>query len=192
MDEIIYETTFENKRSEWVHICDNGTKKLADLAPGQKLTVQAVDPSRTYARFSRVVFEHDGGVTLTDNKEWKHPDPLPTQFVTEVVNEAGHDHERIECNGQWFSCYRGIPRYLYPDITCRTLILYSEIRFVKKLFKKPDPINPNYLMQDFKIDIEKKYRPKKDLERIKAMYEERKMGGSEFLRQLDEAIQNAQ
>lgn len=191
MDEILYETTFENRRSEWVHVMDNGTKKLAELAPGQKLTVAADDPGKMYARFSRIIFEHDGSTTLHGNPDWKMPDLLPTQFVTEIINEAGADHERIECNGQWFSCYRGIPKFLFPDITCRSLILYSEVRLKKSLFKKPDPINPNYLLQDWKVEKVKKYRPKKDLERIRQMLVEQNMTGTALMRELDEAIERA-
>lgn len=186
-----YETIFENRRPEYVHVCESGSKKLVDLAPGQNFKVTATDPQKTYARFSRIVYEPDGGVTLHDNKEWRHPDLLPTQFVTEIFNEGRVEHERIECNGQWHSCYKGIPKYVYPDITCRNLVLYSEIKIVVTLVKKSDPINPMYLLQDFKVEKVKKLRPKKDLERIREMLVEKGIGGKEFMREVDEAIQNA-
>jgi hypothetical protein len=191
MDEILYETVFENKRPEWVHLMDNGVKKLADLAPGQSITFTATDPGKTFARWKKIVYEADGGTTLYDNPAWKMPDLQPGQFVVEVINEAGADPERLECNGQYFSCYRGIPRYLYPDVMCRPLIRFSEIRLRKVLTKRPDPLNPNYLEQVWRVEKVKKLRPKKDLELIKRMLIERGVNGREFMREIDEAIEAA-
>lgn len=188
MDEQNYDTVFINDSKDYVHVMEDGSKRLLDLAPGQKAKVRATDSSKSYARWSKITYRADGSVVCDENPNWKMPQLKPGQFATEIFNWGKNDNERIRINDQYVSIYKGVPRYIYPDVTDRDFVLYEKVYFKVELVKKPDPLNPKYLMQDYKTVRENKPRPKKDLERIKAMLLERGMGGKEFLQQIDQLI----
>lgn len=169
--EKLYITEFINKSSTNQVVREFGRELLA-LAPGQVAKVAAYLPTTSYARFSKVVYERDGDVTVRENSDWAPPSIGPFQSLTEILNVDGAAIESITVNGEPILCYKGIPRLVYPDLT-DPLVFYKSMTFKNVTKKVPDPGMPSYLVRKTTLNIIKEQRSKRDCQKIKSMLEDR-------------------
>jgi hypothetical protein len=166
-----YETEFVNKTDAHKKICEYG-RVLMELEPGQTGTAVSTLPTTTYARFSKVVFEKDGSVSVKENQDWEPPALAHGQFATEILNIDGAELESMRVNGEPVQCYKGIPRLVYPTLE-DPLVYYKSLTFRNVTKKVPALGMPEYLVAKTSVAMVKEPRSKRDCQKIKSMIEDR-------------------
>ncbi len=162
----IFSTKFENQSDKPVRILENG-KVFFRLASGEHVTKHAIDPAKTYAPFSRVLYLKNGEVEVKKNSEWTPPAWWGDALVTEFLNLTKVEVQGIRVNGELVDVYRHIPRY--TPITQ----LNSEFALVAKAVwqdvtrKEPDPATRGLYMRAVTVtEMVKVPRPNGQLREI--------------------------
>ena len=169
--EQIYETELVNRRDEETAVLEYG-RVLLRLPPGQSVAVYSRDPSTTYARFRRVVYEKDGTVTVKANDAWNPPELAEGVWPTEVLNLDGAPTEAIRVNDSSFEAYKGVPMLAYPGIH-DPLAWYKRVTMKNVTTRTRYPGMPEYLIAKTALAVVKEPRSKSDCRRIKAQIEAR-------------------
>jgi len=157
-----YETKFENKSISTVVIDEDG-RELLRLEPGWRKMVESQSPLTSYAAWSKIVYEKDGTVKLTENPDWKWPGP-PDQLMLTIINRDGAGSEMFHVSGgEPVICYKGIPRMVaipYWD---------AAWRYVEKLeIKNVDSIehSGDFIVKKKTLQYIKTMRSKKEIAAI--------------------------
>ncbi len=171
--ENFFQTIFVNESHEYRKVHDGG-HTLLELAPGATDEIMTDNPSKSYARFSKITFRADGSAKIDYNKAWKMPNLASDTFVCELFNDDGNDIEVIYVGGEPVQVYRQIPKLIFPKFDDRWA-LYSEAFFQKKPVERPSKENPYYVETTWPVKIYTVVRPKDELQKIKAIMQERQV-----------------
>jgi len=161
----LFETELVNK-TDGEKIVLEYRKEMLRLGPGETKRIHSIVPTTSYARYGRIVFEKDGGVTHKVNPKWAPPPSWEGRWVLEIVNEA-HEHEAMRINQESVSAYRGVPRLAPVDID-DPLVWVKRLIIKEAVERTQDGCHPGYLKEQRRVVSVREFRPKRDLLAIKA------------------------
>jgi hypothetical protein len=165
----LFETELINK-TDGEKIVLEYRKEMLRLGPGETKRIHSIVPTTSYARYSRIVFEKDNGVTHKVNPKWAPPPSWEGRWVLEIVNEA-YEHQTIRINQESVSAYRGIPRLAPVDID-DPLVWVRRLTIKEAVERTQDGCHPGYLKEQRRVVSVRELRPKRDLLAIKARMDE--------------------
>jgi hypothetical protein len=161
----LFETELINK-TDGEKIVLEYRKEMLRLGPGETRRIHSIVPTTSYARYSRIVFEKDGGVNCKVNPEWAPPPSWEGRWVLEIVNEA-YEHQTMRINQESVSAYRGVPRLAPVDID-DSLVWVRRLVIKEVVERMQDGCHPGYLKERRRVVSVRELRPKQDLMAIKA------------------------
>jgi len=153
----VFETKFVNKRSTSVDVFEYG-KLLTRIEPGETRHVESRSPKTSWARWSVVKFSGDDKVSFDENKNWEWP--YPGMLALEALNIDGKMTESFPVAGEYYHCYRGIPKLVPVDIhdTAWAFVARLEWRLVEHKVKDGD-----YIVKKNVLEMVKTMRSKKEV-----------------------------
>jgi hypothetical protein len=143
----IFSTEFKNERDKPIRGLENG-KVFFMLAPGQKIVKHSIDPSKSYAPFSRIIYLKNGEVEVKKNPDWNPPEWWgPDPLITEFLNLSSTEEQGIRVNEELVECYRGIPRFVPIRQLNTEFAMVAKATWRETTRKEPDPATQNLYMR---------------------------------------------
>jgi len=166
MERTYYETEFKNKRKENVHVQEN-RRTLCIVPPGESRFVESFDPRTTYARWFKLTFKDDDKISFDENHTWKWPHG--TSLCLEALNIDGAPTESFPVAGEYYYCYKGIPRLVPVDIHDRKWVFIARLewRLVEHRIKDGD-----YYIKKSVLEMIKTPRSRKECRAIEKQLED--------------------
>jgi len=111
---IEFETKFINETDRPKRIWESGMA-IRDVLPRKSAYLTAIDPTKTFARWSEVKWTQSGDVILTARKGFVEPDRGP--YILMLLNKDGRDVEFRKVGGGSYVLMKGIPYLAAIDIS---------------------------------------------------------------------------
>jgi len=112
----IFETKIWNRRREQVRVYDSNGRVICLVDPNQIEIIESANDKTLYARYSEVVFEENGTVSLTVRPECIEPVDQESSLLI-LENIDGKDLEQRLIGGKTVFIPKGIPVRVRLDST---------------------------------------------------------------------------
>jgi len=159
-----FRTILRNSRGERraIQVFDHlGSPLTEKIFPGESVTIEALKPECTFARWESVTWLPDGSVRLTPRAGFKEPDR--GRWVLRMTNLDGQPLERRQVGGQMVCLMRHVPVLVTCPLTSEIVVHKSlTIKRREAKAKSAYPLSEGYVVPfDVVDDV---FEPRSDSE----------------------------
>jgi len=169
-----FKTTLRNNRGERrvIQVFDHlGNPLTEKIFPGESVTIEAIKPDCTYARWESVTWLPDGSVRLVPREGFREPDR--GRWVLRMLNVDGKPLEYRHVGEQLICLPKGIPVLVTCPLTSELIMQKSlTIRRREAKMKSAYPMPEGYLVPFEIVDDVCEPRPDSELKALAKIIDE--------------------